>query len=356
MSCLNRMSRPNGGLTALPRVCLLLLALQFAGCNSKSGPEVNTSSSGTRAGSGERTGGQSKKADDDDNGIPLNVWYDDPYAESQKAGTVGTKVAANTPDAVTPAPGKVETPAPEPAAAAAGGEAGWKDLISAEAIENEVKQIRLSMNAGLQGVSIYNGRYKDIQVDASVLAALAGVAIAHPDAVKWKEKAKFIRDLASDLEGKASGLGAKPFEESQKTFEKIDQLLNGNDPADLGEAAPEVDFSEVAKRSGLMKRMDRAYAWMKSNISTEDAMKKEAEKIASEAALLATLAKVAGTNGYASADEEEYQTFVKKMVEANRDVVKAAHEGNFKAFGDANSRSQKACDECHVGYRFADGG
>ena len=345
-------------LVALSHTGLLLVGIQIAGCSGKpSGPEVSTSSSGTRAASDERSGGAGKKSKNDDvgDGIPLNVWYDDPYSESQKAGTVA--VAANTPDAA-PAAGKVEaaTAAPAAAPAAAGGEAGWKDLISAEAIESEVKQIRLSINAGLQGVSQYNAHYKDIQVDASVLAALAGIAIAHPDAVKWKEKAKFIRDLASDLEGKASGLGAKPFEESKKAFENIDQLLNGNDPPDLGEAAAEVDFSEVAKRSGLMKRMDRAYAWMKSNISTEDAMKKEAEKIASEAAILATLAKVVGTNGYASADEEEYQGFVKRMLDANRDVVKAAQEGNFKAYGDANSKSQKACDECHVGYRFADGG
>jgi hypothetical protein len=283
----------------------------------------------------------------------LDVWFNDPIAESQKQGAVA--VAAVTPQATADAPAAAPMPDEKPAEASSGAAGGWKDFISGEELQDETKKIRIRLTDSLQSVGKYNSHYQDvIQIDGAVLAALAGIATTHPDSVPWKEKAKFVRDLAGEVAGKAKGLGAKPFEETQKAYEKLDQLLSGNSPADLDEAAAEIPFSEVAKRGGLMKRMLRADEFIRSNIKTDAAMKKDAETIMHEARLVAVLVKVCGTPGYASVDEEDYRAFIKRSIDANLDIVKAVKNEDFKAFEDAMNRSKKACDDCHVGYRFAD--
>jgi len=291
--------------------------------------------------------------------IPLDVWFDDPIAVSQQQGAVAApaQVAAGGVVGVTAATSSdaaATTAASSTAESAAAGSGDWNGIIPVEILENEVKRIRGTLNSSMQGVGKYNGAYKEIRVEASVLAALAGIAIAHSEDVRWKDKAKYIRDVSSEVAAKADGLGAKHFEATQAAYEKLEQLLNGNMPADLEEAAPELDFSEVAKRGSLMQRMEKSFQFLRSNVTNEAALKSEADKAIHEATLLAALAQVISTEGYDSTDEEDYKAFVQRMLQANQDIVKAVKNGSFDAFTEANSRNQKACDECHVGYRFAD--
>ncbi|HVV99202.1 MAG TPA: cytochrome c [Planctomycetaceae bacterium] len=285
--------------------------------------------------------------------IPLDVWFNDPIGEMQKQGTV----AVVTPNATAPAvadanvPKKMQDDAPAAPAAGGGGGDDWKDLISGEDLQEEVKRIRSELKNSLQGPGQYNAHYKEIQVQGAVLAALAAVAAKHPEPPSWKGKAKFVRDAASDVAAKSKGLGQKAFEETQKPYEKVDALLSGNTPADLGESADDVPFSEVASRKGLMGRMDLAEQWLRSNVANETVLKKEAEKVAHESAVLAALSKIIASEGYDSTDEQDYQDFAKKMIEASLDINKAAKAGDMAGFNDGMSRVKKQCDGCHLGYR-----
>jgi hypothetical protein len=247
-------------------------------------------------------------------------------------------------------PKKMEDPAPAAESGGGGGD-DWKDLISGEDLQEEVKRIRNDLTSGLQGQGQYNAHYKEIQIQGAVLAGLAAIAAKHPEPPSWKAKAKFVRDAASDVASKSKGLGAKPYEETAKSFDKVKALLDGNTPADLGESADDVPLSEVASRKGLMGRMDLAEQWMRSNVANESVLKKEAEKVSHEASVLATLSKMVATEGYDSADEDDYKDFAKKMVEASLDISKAAKAGDMAGFNDGMSRVKKQCDGCHLGYR-----
>ena len=284
--------------------------------------------------------------------IPFDVWFNDPIGEMQKQGTV----AAASPTTAAPTvadnvPKKMEDDVPTPAAGGGGGGDEWKDLISGEDLQEEVKQIRIALKNSLQGPGQYNAHYKEIQVQGAVLAGLAAIALKHPDPPSWKAKAKFVRDAASDVASKSKGLGQKAFEDTQKPYEKVDALLSGNSPADLGEAADDVPFSEVANRKGLMTRMELADQWMRSNVTNDSVLKKEAEKVGHESAVLAALSKIISSEGYDSADEDDYKGFAKKMIEASLDINKAARSGDLNGFNDAMSRIKKQCDGCHLGYR-----
>ena len=77
----------------------------------------------------------------------------------------------------------------------------------------------------------------------------------------------------------------------------------------------------------------------------------EAEDVARSASSVAAYCKVIGTEGYPSADEDDYQGFLKPLLEANLTMAKAAREKDFAAFTEANGRVVKYCSDCHGTYQ-----
>ena len=290
-------------------------------------------------------------------GIPLDVvWHDDPYTLAQDKTPVGGPPAAGPTVAANNAAPKMEEKPAAPAtapAAAAGGSGDWASVINGESLVNETKKIRSSLKDALSSIGKYNSHYKEgIQVDAAVLASLAVVATNLPDGVSWKADAPTVRDLASDVSRKAKGLGQGPYDATKLPFEKLEGVLSGNKPPDLEAAAPTVPFSEVADRMPLMRRMDRAFNLLKSNINSDSIFKKQADTVQHELTILAALSKVCAAKDYASAAEEDYQKFLETMIKSCQEGIEASKAENFAAFGDALGKVQKACNECHGAYRF----
>lgn len=280
--------------------------------------------------------------------IPVDVWLDNPIAESKKTGAAG---AAPTKPAETAVAAK-PTPMPEPvkeAAAPAGDD--WASLISAEELQNEIKKIKIELTDSLSAIGKYNAHYKEIAMEGSVLAALAGIAIVHPEKVSWKEHAPQVRDVAAEMAKKSKGLGQKPFDDTKKEFEKLEGLLSGNPPPDLPEAVADIPFSEVASRRGIMQRLQINSDYLRANFQTEAKLEKGQEDAVHAAAVTAAITRVIGTEGYGSADEDEYKAFVKSMVDANLTMMKAAKDKDFAAFSEANGKVIKYCNDCHQAYQ-----
>ena len=286
--------------------------------------------------------------------IPLDVWLDNPIAESKQTGTaapaastkpaetvVATKTAPQTTDGAT---------SPAPAAPAAGGD-DWASIISAEGLQTEIKKIKIELTASLSAIGKYNAHYKEIAMEGAVLSALAGIAIVHPEKVSWKDHAAHIRDVAAEMAKKSKGLGQKPFDDTKKEFEKLEGLLSGNPPPDLGEAAPDVPFNEVASRRGIMQRLQINSDYLRANFQTEAKLDKGQDDAAHAASVTAAITKVIGTEGYGSADEDEYKAFVKSMVDSNLTMMKAARDKDFAAFSEANGKVIKYCNDCHQAYQ-----
>jgi len=275
--------------------------------------------------------------------IPLDVFFDNPIAESKQTGEVA--VVANTPANEPSNPPPMED---KPAQSTD----EWAAIISGEDIQDEVKKIRLRLQENLGAIGKYNAHYnKEIRWDGSGLAALAAIALVHPDNVSWKAHAAQIRDIASEMAAKSKGLGAKPFEDTKKEFEKIDSLLNGNPPPGLEEPAADVTFSEVSNRRNLMHCLETGADYLRANFQAEAVFQKGAEDVAHAASVVAAYCKVIGTEGYVSADEEDYQNFLKPLLDANLTMAKAARDKDFTAFSEANGRVVKYCSDCHGTYQ-----
>ncbi|WP_298860902.1 hypothetical protein [uncultured Gimesia sp.] len=288
-------------------------------------------------------------------GIPYDVWFDNPLAvagNNQAVAPVslpGNKIAATS--NTTPANGKMKPPAGESPTPAATGGIDWKTIIPMPILESHVKDIRNRLTKNMQSVGTYNTTYLELPTFTSTLAALAGIATEHSADVGWKKNAKFLRDLAASISSETLMRGPKSYKKIQIPFEQMIVILNGSAPAGLPESPEKKPLSEVASMGDLMKRADIAYKWLKSNVGSADALKSEKEKVIEESHLLAAIAKITTTEGYGYVDDEGFLSHANPMSKACLEMVEAAKSDNFEEFDKGLTRIYKACTECHSEYK-----
>jgi hypothetical protein len=284
------------------------------------------------------------------NGPLSDVFFDQPLAvlqENAPAAAEGAKKRLSDDSAADETRGaEVELLPPPP-----GTEADWSTFLTGEVLANESLAIRTSLNGKLQSVGKYNGSYKQLRVDAATLAVLAGIAGTHPEAPGWKAHARYVRDLSGEIVRSASANGEKFYKPAKAAFDKLDELLSGNKPPHLDEAAEKVSFSEVVSRVPLMYRMERAYNDLKLNVNTETLLKKESARVVHEGGVLAALAKVIAEPGYDDADLDDYRKFAAELQYCGTEAAAAATNGDFQAYTTALDRGHKACTQCHEQFK-----
>lgn len=284
----------------------------------------------------------SKKKESD---IPYDAFFDNPL-----------EIANNNAVIAGPAPvvgkepsGDMEKPTPDVAKPAAGGES-WTDVLPAENLQAEMKKVQNRLKASMQNPGTYNGNYKEIAVDGAVIAGLAGMAIEHSGDFSWKKNAPLIRDFGYDLSQAATGLGKENYEKTKVAYEKLDSVFSGSIPPNSPTPAPKRPFGETADRTGLMKRIDRARGHLRDNINTEAKLKADTEGVVHETLMISSLGKIVATEGYSSADEQDYQQFANALINGAKDATAAAKDQSFQKFTDAMNKVNKSCDQCHANY------
>lgn len=287
--------------------------------------------------------------------IPYDVWFDNPIAVANDSRPVGTGTAGSPGSVILPSGnhGKAGEPGTEPEAKSSKS-IDWKAIVPAAVLDSEVKDIRNRMTQNLQTVGKYNGHYKEIEVDGTVLAAVGVIAHEHPDPLRWKEHALYLRDLGTAIADSSTGLGRKAFDATQASYEKVVGILNGSAPADMPDPDPNADLTFTVYRSGVMKRMDRAFKQMKDDVSDKQTLLAKRDDVLHEAGMLAALATLIQNPNYSSAGEQKYAEQARGLVKAGLDIGQSIEDANFDAYRDALNRIQKRCDECHADYRFGD--
>lgn len=282
-------------------------------------------------------------------GIPVDVWYNDPLAVVSQTGNV-------TPSQVTPQiaetpPEKTTEPEPTPTDAPQTASTDWDKVIPMEILDAEIKSIRNFLTPTLQSVATYNREYKQIPIQGMTMAALAQIALHHPDDALWKDKAAALRDLSYNLSNAADKVGRAPFEATTLEFEKILQIFNGSTPDLAEEPDPEAGFSDHVDRGPIMNRIDLAHRWLTSNTPAPSALTDQKEKALHEAVILGALVKVSGDKSYLFADEPNYQQHVSEVTTAVEQMRDAIATDNFEGFKEGLNVISKKCTECHGQYK-----
>jgi hypothetical protein len=288
--------------------------------------------------------------------IPYDVFYDQPLVVAADNAALAPSIStpASEPRAAeVPAPTTSVSPAETSAAAPTSTGSGpeWPQLVQADVLNDAVTQIRNRLNTNLNTLATYNRNLDAIVTDGVSLAALAAVAEVHPDAVSWKDKARYVRDLGSAISQNAGGTGRGPYEATKLPFEQVVAILNGGPPPDI-DAEDNIPFADVADRYEMMKRIKQSFDFLRAEINTQSRFKESPDDIVREASVLASFGGVLSHESYDSADQEMYQNFIREFMQANVEVAKAAASDDFAGFETARNRVQQACDKCHAEYAF----
>jgi len=351
----------------LTMVCLLAV---MGGCSSDSEKPANNQTPTTPASTTPETANAPTETDaaaapqkttpPEVSGIPFDVWpevwFDDPVAVAGTTEPSPQTGPRQNPSVATTTGESTDPPMPpsedSPAVTENSDQRSWEELIRGDDLQEEVKQIRLSMKQAFQSVQRYNGNYQQLQIDGSVLAALAMVAKSHPESLTWKPKGDQVRDLAAKLAAAATGLGRSYYEPAQKLYEPLDQLLSGNAPGNLPPPEEKARLDEFAPRGKLMRRLQRSEDFLKANGGNEASFRSEIEQMRHEALIVALLGRVTADHAYDLADQPEYETQSKALIQAGKDAAAAAEKMDFAAFIEARDRMTKACNACHLDFRF----
>lgn len=291
--------------------------------------------------------------------VPMDAFFDQPYTVASDATPIGggaavTAVVADTGATDVPDPTKTEIPTAqsgtETASPTAGGDS-WGDLISEVELDNEVKTIRNFLNENLQSVSNYNASMLMIPPKAATLAALAGVAMEQPNGVSWKDDAKYIRDLAKQMNSDTLRSGPKDQKRMLALYEGISDTLNRSRPADLTEPPESDGFADVSEMRLLMHRMDEAEKRMKTEAGTDTALTSRKDMVAHEAALMATFAKIVTLPGYGYEDDPKFKGYANDVVKSALAIREAAEGNDFATYELSLTKISTTCSNCHSDYK-----
>ncbi len=291
--------------------------------------------------------------------VPMDAFFDQPYTVASNSAAIGgnaapTDVAAAAPATGDASPEMVEIPTTTagtdtPATAASGD--SWAALISDTELDNEVKVIRNYLNENLQSVSNYNSAMLMIPPKAATLGALAGVAMEHPNAVSWKDDAKYVRDLAKQMNADTLRSGPKDQKRLLGLYESVSDTLNRSRPAGLNEPPESDGFSEVSEMRLLMHRMEEAEKRMKTEAGTDSALATRKEMVAHEAAMMATLVKIVTLPGYGYEDDDKFKAYALDVVKSALAIKAAAESNDFAAYELSLTKVSTTCSNCHSEYK-----
>jgi len=283
------------------------------------------------------------------NNHPYDIWFDDPLKVAADRTSVENGTSPSKTEDSSTVSKKKSAAEPEEKISAAGSD--WKEILPKETISLEVKNIRNTLSATMKTVGKYNSNFAEIPAQAATLSMLAMILEKHPESLTWKEDALYVRDLGLSMEEAAEGRGRKNYDATLKPFEQFLSILDRNKPSNLAEPEKDVEFADRAYLGSMMKRMKKAYLFLKNDAHDEDIFKEKSRQVVHEARILAALAKFITDKSYDSSEEKEYLEHANGITDDALQIVAAGKNSDYKVFRDSIDRITNRCNQCHTAYR-----
>ncbi len=228
----------------------------------------------------------------------------------------------------------------------------WSQLIAADVIEDEVKQIsrRLSTEIDKPG-PFKGGDFKKARTSLSTLAFLFGMTAEYDAEIRWKAEAAGLRDRFARAGFNCKVGTDQSYEQAKARRAELEDLIRGDRPS-ATPAKSDLSWFEIADRTPLMQRLEAA---VDGKISPAMAgagdFRRQRSTLTHEAQIVAAIAQVIAADGYDYADDEIYLEYAERLQEAARQLGEAAEKRDYPAAREAAGEMNKACSECHEDYR-----
>lgn len=293
-------------------------------------------------------------------GVPFDVWPEVYAAPKVVLPDVATppevKTGMTTP---TPEPGKTPattvTPKPDPiptpkAPVTAAGSVNWSDLISGEELDGEAKTLRNILTSSTGTMGAYRRARKDIASAGATLALVAVIANQHPDNIRWKTKAAFVRGYGTAIAAAASKEASRmEWENTQIAVEAFGTIMSGSTPSD---APPdELPLDETVDFAAVMRRMQAVFDSIRNDSGSADDFKANKDELKQRSAMLTAMFQAITHKDFALAEEPEYITAAQAIISAGKEMRNTFATDNFDGFSEAFGRINGSCSNCHQKFK-----
>lgn len=249
------------------------------------------------------------------------------------------------------APAQLAPSTPMPGSGPDAGGIKWSEFVSAETIEDEIKQLAPQVNEHVKSLAHFRASgYQQARRDLTELALLFGVAGEFDQPVRWQEQGAALR-VAFGRAGLNCKAGSEAtYREAKARAQDLNDLVRGGRPAIPTTEA--IDWTESIDRGALMSRMEAGYedklsAWL----SNERDFASQREGIEREARLLAAMARLIQQPGYEYADDSGYQGYASALEKACRELVERTRDDDYRGASQALSHARENCEKCHADFR-----
>lgn len=227
----------------------------------------------------------------------------------------------------------------------------WDNMITAGAIEDEIKKRKLHYDSVVTLPGPFkSGGYQDARLDLMVMASLFAVISEYKGEVRFKKDAAAARDLLARTAFRCNSGTAQVFNEANARKDDLQNLMSGSG---LGERRAEEgnDWSAILDRSPLMEYMEELKDQLKEASNSEAAVKAEPNEVRRPAELLAIIGYILHQEGMDDADDEDYKAYCVQMTDGALTVRRGLETNDYKTVGDGVGAITTSCDDCHGEYR-----
>ena len=284
--------------------------------------------------------------------VPADVFFADPFAvlaDDTPVPGAAPAVAASDPmrdanitggpaDAVAAEGGSSEPGEPAPV--------DWAALLSADALDDEVRAVLARLGDRTRDVGTYNNAYLQIPPDAAELAALFAVGGRMDRGPGWADRADQLAAKAAEITADPLRRGAAGFSQAGTPLKTLDALLNGGGRGAGGEPDSLADHTDF---NLLMARSQAGTDKLQAIASSPQLLSANRDAAEREARVLAVLSAVTADPSHGWGEDEEFRVLSQAMTEAALAAAGAADD--YDAFDAARRELGQTCSNCHGVYR-----
>ncbi|MEQ8849371.1 cytochrome c [Botrimarina sp.] len=244
----------------------------------------------------------------------------------------------------------------QPPAAPSGGEAeavDWAGIVATDVLETEIKRQAAALGDATRSATRFKaGGYRDAVDALSMLATLFAVVDEHGGSPRWRDAAAGLRELFAEAAAQAGAATDSAHEAASARQRNMADLIRGSRPAVPAPGRGPVDWSLLASRNTLMRRMEAAERGRLTPLMADDAaFRRGADEVRHEAQLLALLAQAILRPEAADHADPGYQRFARRLRQASTALAAAAEAEDRGAATRAMTEVSRSCVDCHADFR-----
>lgn len=225
----------------------------------------------------------------------------------------------------------------------------WSKVISADAIESEVKRLNGVIDQVVTTPRKFeSGGYREARIHFTMLSMLFAVIAEYDGDVKWKENGIAGRELFSAMARNATAGSSNVYQQAKLRKEDLRELVNGGSLEVSGDVDPATDWPYIVDRPPLMTRLEYGYEdRIKPFISSNGDFSSNKDELLVEAYMIATMSEVLALEGMPDAEEEGYTDYAVEMRDAALEIVAAINADDYDRAATAGSLVFQTCQNCH---------